>query len=61
MLGDKHRARYYEDGAVAIARLAPQDYHRFHTPLPGKLTDLKHIEGHYYSVHPLAVKDKPPL
>ncbi|KAK6969586.1 hypothetical protein R3P38DRAFT_2814152 [Favolaschia claudopus] len=38
LLGDayKHEAERYTDGALAIFRLAPQDYHRFHSPLGGE-------------------------
>ena len=37
-------------------RLAPQDYHRFHSPCKGSVKGVHHIPGDYYSVKPVAVK-----
>jgi len=31
--------------ALAIARLAPQDYHRFHSPVEGEVIAIKDIAG----------------
>lgn len=31
--------------ALAIARLAPQDYHRFHSPVEGSIVGVKNIKG----------------
>lgn len=47
----------YEDGAMAIIRLAPVDYHRFHFPTDGKVLKNNKINGYYYSVSPYAVKN----
>lgn len=44
--------------ALAIFRLAPQDYHRFHAPVTGRLESLKHIPGDYYTVNPQAVNER---
>lgn len=41
---------------VGIFRLAPQDYHRFHSPVSGKIGPLKYIEGEYYTVNPMAIR-----
>jgi len=30
---------------LAIARLAPQDYHRFHSPVEGEVIAIKDIKG----------------
>jgi phosphatidylserine decarboxylase len=46
----------YEKGSLAIFRLAPQDYHRFHVPVKGTLGAAKKIEGEYYTVNPMAVR-----
>lgn len=37
----------FADGgcALAIARLAPQDYHRFHSPVEGTVVGVKDIKG----------------
>lgn len=44
--------------SVCIARLAPQDYHRFHSPVDGKIVRSYHIPGSYYTVNPMAVRQK---
>lgn len=46
----------YENGALGIFRLAPQDYHRFHIPVDGAISDVKTIAGEYYTVNPMAIR-----
>ncbi|KIY68538.1 hypothetical protein CYLTODRAFT_421485 [Cylindrobasidium torrendii FP15055 ss-10] len=46
----------YHDGAVAIFRLAPQDYHRFHCPVAGTIGEMTDIAGEYYTVNPQAIR-----
>lgn len=46
----------YHDGSLAIFRLAPQDYHRFHSPVDGVLGEPKVIAGEYYTVNPMAIR-----
>lgn len=41
---------------IGIFRLAPQDYHRFHSPVNGKIGPIKYIEGEYYTVNPMAIR-----
>lgn len=41
---------------LGIFRLAPQDYHRFHSPVEGKVKEIKFIEGEYYTVNPMAIR-----
>jgi len=43
--------------AIAIARLAPQDYHRFHSPVDGVLGEIKDIKGELYTVNPQAINE----
>lgn len=43
--------------ALAIARLAPQDYHRFHSPVEGTVVALKEIAGELYTVNPQAINE----
>ncbi|BEJ03155.1 hypothetical protein CcaverHIS641_0103300 [Cutaneotrichosporon cavernicola] len=43
--------------AVAVARLAPQDYHRFHSPVSGEVVAIKDIPGELYTVNPQAVNE----
>ncbi len=42
-------ALMFENGSVAICRLAPQDYHRFHSPIDGVVGDTTDIPGQYYT------------
>ena len=55
-LGDESLAQKYETGAMAIIRLAPVDYHRYHFPASGKASESVKINGHYFSVSPLALR-----
>ncbi|QPG77193.1 hypothetical protein FOA43_004600 [Brettanomyces nanus] len=57
IMGEPPAAKF-ENGSIAIFRLAPQDYHRFHSPVCGTITKVRHIEGEYYTVNPMAVRSK---
>ncbi|KAL4765333.1 putative phosphatidylserine decarboxylase Psd2 [Aspergillus foveolatus] len=46
----------YQNGALGVFRLAPQDYHRFHIPVDGVMGTPKTIEGEYYTVNPMAIR-----
>ncbi|WVF69626.1 phosphatidylserine decarboxylase [Kwoniella sp. CBS 6097] len=58
LLGPNYRdvADRYEGGALAIFRLAPQDYHRFHSPVKGRVGKMTMIDGEYYTVNPQAIR-----
>ena len=58
LLLDDSLADYYEGGSIVIARLAPQDYHRFHCPIDGIFSHVKLINGGFYTVNPIAIKQK---
>ena len=49
-------AKKYRNGSLLIIRLAPMDYHRFHFPLSGNISQAKKINGDYYSVNPFALR-----
>lgn len=57
LLGDayKNEAERYNGGALAIFRLAPQDYHRFHCPVDGVVGKMTYIAGEYYTVNVSAI------
>lgn len=55
-LQNKSLADKYIDGAMAIIRLAPVDYHRFHFPASGVASESTKINGSYFSVSPLALQ-----
>ena len=42
--------------SIAIFRLAPQDYHRFHSPCDGTIGKPVYIDGEYYTVNPMAIR-----
>lgn len=53
LLGEAYsdQVEKFNGGAVAIFRLAPQDYHRFHSPVDGKIGPMSYIAGEYYTVN----------
>lgn len=58
LLGDAYPedVARYQNGALGVFRLAPQDYHRFHIPVDGIMGEPKTIEGEYYTVNPMAIR-----
>ncbi|KAJ3489822.1 hypothetical protein NLI96_g1860 [Meripilus lineatus] len=54
---DAERIKAFEGGSVASFRLAPADYHRFHSPLDGTIDDILDVPGEYYTVNPQAVNE----
>lgn len=55
LIQDKQRAQIWADGAVASFRLSPQDYHRYHSPVSGRVSWFSQIPGDYYQVDPVAL------
>ena len=49
-------ARFFNGGALMISRLAPQDYHRFHIAVSGRINRRAEIDGALYTVNPVAVR-----
>lgn len=56
-LDNDELADEFQDGSLIVIRLAPNDYHRFHFPLGGKVTATSKVEGDYYSVNPIALRE----
>ena len=48
----------YKNGSMAIIRLCPSDYHRFHFPCDGSVTKAKLINGPLFSLNPIALKKR---
>lgn len=46
---DSEKALSLKGSSLAIFRLAPADYHRFHSPIDGEVGDIVHIPGQYYT------------
>jgi len=58
LLDDKHLAEEFgANPSIAVFRLAPQDYHRFHSPFQAKLGKQFHIAGTYFTVNPQAINE----
>lgn len=57
LLGSADLAKQFEGGSIVIARLAPQDYHRWHAPVSGTVTSINEIPGAYYTVNPQAINE----
>jgi phosphatidylserine decarboxylase len=56
---DEQLAQEFDRGSIAIFRLAPDDYHRFHSPIKGIIGKyMKKITGTYYTVNPIAIKEE---
>jgi phosphatidylserine decarboxylase len=43
------RAKAFAGGSITVFRLAPSDYHRFHSPIDGIIGDIVNIPGTYYT------------
>ena len=54
--GDTALADRFRRGTLVISRLCPVDYHRFHFPIGGKITDSRILNGPLYSVSPIALR-----
>ena len=58
LFDDEQLAQEFDGGSIAVFRLAPVDYHRFHSPVKGTVGSvLKRITGTYYTVNPIAIKE----
>ncbi|KAH3767412.1 Phosphatidylserine decarboxylase proenzyme 2 precursor [Pelomyxa schiedti] len=61
LLGSPELAEQFSGGSIVIARLSPQDYHRFHSCVTGRLGPQTNIDGTYYTVNPVAIKERIPV
>ncbi|KAG0738369.1 hypothetical protein G6F57_002845 [Rhizopus arrhizus] len=57
LLQNHELAQELDGGSLAIFRLAPQDYHRFHIPTSGTIVSIESIQGTYYTVNPCVVNE----
>jgi len=55
-LQDHVYAHRYAEGSMAIVRLCPVDYHRFHFVADGTPSVARPIRGNLYSVNPIALR-----
>ena len=52
---DHEASGAFTNGTMAIFRLAPQDYHRFHSPVDGTVVSITDVPGDLLTVNPIAV------
>jgi phosphatidylserine decarboxylase len=57
LLNSDSLASTFDNGSIVIARLAPQDYHRWHSPVSGTVESITEISGAYYTVNPQAINE----
>ncbi|KAG0203808.1 hypothetical protein BGX28_004049 [Mortierella sp. GBA30] len=58
LVQDKALAEQFDGGSIALFRLAPQDYHRFHSPVSGHIAkEPVKVDGTYLTVNPMAVNE----
>ncbi|KAI8327725.1 phosphatidylserine decarboxylase-domain-containing protein [Chlamydoabsidia padenii] len=55
---DEDLAKSLDGGSIAIFRLAPQDYHRFHAPACGSVQSISNIDGTYFTVNPCTIREQ---
>ncbi len=60
LIGTKHASKFI-NGNFATLYLSPQDYHRVHMPISGKLEQMLHIPGKLFSVQPDVINNVPNL
>jgi len=59
LVGEREQYRYtFAGGTMVIARLAPQDYHRFNSPISGQIEVQYDLDGTYWSVNADAARSK---
>lgn len=56
LLGNVSLAGNYSRGTAVISRLCPVDYHRYHSPVAGKIVEQRLINGPLFSVSPIALR-----
>ncbi|MBU0550042.1 phosphatidylserine decarboxylase [Myxococcota bacterium] len=56
LLGDEALNAVYEGGAWVTVYLSPQDYHRVHHPVEGRITAARYIPGHLWPVNRAGVQ-----
>ena len=54
-----HENSNFKDCSVAVIRLCPSDYHRYHFPCTGTVIKSGKISGLYHSVNPVALDSEP--
>jgi phosphatidylserine decarboxylase len=61
LLADEALGRAFEGGAWTTLYLSPQDYHRIHFPVGGRITGWRYVPGRLWPVNPASVGNVPGL
>ena len=61
LLDDADAARAYEGGHYFIVYLSPRDYHRVHSPVAGRVREVRHVPGDLFPVNEMGVRTVPGL
>lgn len=57
LLKDPELVHRFHDGTFLTLWLSPQDYHRVHAPVRGRITGYRYISGRLYPVFPLSAQN----
>ncbi len=61
LLADEALGKAFEGGAWTTLYLSPQDYHRIHFPLGGRVTGWRYVPGELWPVNAASVSNVPGL
>lgn len=61
LLGSDAEAEHFAAGAFSVIYLSPRDYHRVHSPVAGKVCQVRAIAGERYPVNSLGERHVPNL
>ena len=61
LIGSSEDAEQYEGGSFAVVYLSPRDYHRVHSPVAGKVVEVRSIPGDLFPVNELGERYIPRL
>jgi len=61
LLANEKWSSTFEGGPCLLARLCPVDYHRFHFPDDGVVSEFYKVSGALHSVNPLALRKVPEI
>lgn len=56
LVGDGADAQRYAGGQGCVVYLSPRDYHRVHSPVPGRVELVRSMPGDYYPVNSVGVR-----
>jgi phosphatidylserine decarboxylase len=61
LLADRWAGSLYAGGQFAVVYLSPQDYHRVHAPVDGRVRTVRHVPGTLFPVNEIGLRHVPHL